>query len=466
MASVAEADDGINLCGRSLDVVILERMREEARKTYKAVAEALDEWLFRHRPAGLCVEHKRLVWYKTVLGRVHVMRRQYRDKAGAYRYLLDEFLGVRKYLKTTLKLVELVADLVTQMTFRRSAEVLDKTTPLHLSAQSLLNLLERVAAPYIEEGEAKVREFLETGALPEAEGRKAAQVLVEADGVYLSLQREKQRKAEVKTVIGYEGWWKEGKSRYRTLNKFSYADVASSDECWASISLRLQQRYGEGGMGRLIVGGDGAPWIREGADYLGGIFQLDHYHLNREITLALGRDRASVDLVREACRHGDLVTALDRLSEVRAKMRGEAAKRVGRLYRYLVDNRAGLRDYRLDLGEQGKTLRSTGAIEGNVDKLVVKRMKNQGMNWTIRGIRRMLCIRLLRLEGKLPDRLRADSGGHGPPVVPRSSVERLMPRAAKRGSIDYWQVGLPALNGPHPNRPWVTYLRSLTRTSA
>jgi len=42
-----------------------------------------------------------------------------------------------------------------------------------------------------------------------------------------------------------------------------------------------------------------------------------------------------------------------------------------------------------------------------VDKLVARRMQNQGMSWTLRGIRRLLCVRFLVLEGNLADRLKA-----------------------------------------------------------
>jgi hypothetical protein len=35
---------------------------------------------------------------------------------------------------------------------------------------------------------------------------------------------------------------------------------------------------------------------------------------------------------------------------------------------------------RLVFGKAGQGLRPTGAMEGNVDKLVVRRMKNQGMS--------------------------------------------------------------------------------------
>jgi len=64
------------------------------------------------------------------------------------------------------------------------------------------------------------------------------------------------------------------------------------------------------------------------------------------------------------------------------RARGESAQSITKAYHYLCANRFGLEleDYRLKLGEQGTGLRRTGGMEGNVDKLVVRRMKNQGMS--------------------------------------------------------------------------------------
>lgn len=89
------------------------------------------------------------------------------------------------------------------------------------------------------------------------------------------------------------------------------------------------------------------------------------------------------------------------MADAMKKARGEQAERIARAYHYLRENRSGLADYRLALGEEGKGLRRLGAIEGNVDKLIARRMKNQGMSWTIKGIRSLLCVRFLVLEGKL-----------------------------------------------------------------
>ena len=75
--------------------------------------------------------------------------------------------------------------------------------------------------PYKTEQELKW--FQETGEIPATEGKQVARLMVEADGVMLSLQREKERKAEVKLGIAYEGWERVGKDRYRTVNKTVFA---------------------------------------------------------------------------------------------------------------------------------------------------------------------------------------------------------------------------------------------------
>ena len=108
-----------------------------------------------------------------------------------------------------------------------------------------------VAEPYVEKAERELEHFLQTGEIPEVEGRKVARLMVEADGVMLSLQREKERKAEVKLGIAYDGWERMSKDRYRTVNKTAFAAVGGEQapkRCqgqafWPGMSLKLQSKY-------------------------------------------------------------------------------------------------------------------------------------------------------------------------------------------------------------------------------
>lgn len=459
--SLPESPAELNLFLRQLDKMILGKALEWARKCYKAILEEMDKLVAEQRSNKLTIEHRRGAWYQTCLGPVRVQRRQYREREGGYRYLLDELMGMGRW-HTTTAVQETVLELATAMPYRRSAEVLRKVSAIDLPHQTVWRFVARAADPYLKKADGQVKWFLETGEIPEGDGKRVARLLVEADGVMLSLQREKERKAEVKLGIAYEGWERIGKDRYRTVNKTAFAAVAGEQAFWAGMSLKLQERYDLSRVGDTIVGGDGARWVKEGASYVNGRFQLDRYHLHRELTKALGKDQETKGKVWRACESGDLETGLQIMADALRQARGEQAQRIARAYHYLQENSSGLGDYRLRLGEEGKGLRRTGAIEGNVDKLVVRRMKNQGMSWTLTGIRRLLCVRFLVLEGKLTDWLENRNKHVTRVTVPRKKIRRLVNRLSFHESDDWLKAKLPALHGPHASRPWVRALKSLT----
>jgi hypothetical protein len=451
---------------KRLDTFLLEKALVWARKTYKAILEQLDELAAKERSKELTIEHRRAVWHQSCLGPVKVRRRQYRVGMGKYRYLLDELMGMDKHGHITVAVQELVLEMAAAMPYRRSAEVLRKTSAIDLAHQTIWRLVGKAADPYLEKAENELHWFLETGEIPEGEGKRSARLLVEADGVILSLQREKERKAEVKLGIAYEGWEKVGKDRYKTVNKTAYAAVTDRDSFWAGMSLKLQGRYDLSRVRDTVVGGDGAAWVKEGASYVNGRFQLDRYHLNRELCAALGHDEKTRYKVWQACESGKAELGLQIMVEAMREAKGEQARRIAKAYHYLEENRSGLGDYRLTLGEEGKELRRTGAIEGNVDKLVVRRMKNQGMSWTVRGIRRLLCIRFLILEGSLKGWLARENNAGPNTTIPRRKIRRVVNQFSMQESDAWLKAGLPALYGPHASRSWVQALKSMSQAAS
>ena len=51
-----------------------------------------------------------------------------------------------------------------------------------------------MADPYLKKTEQELKWFHETGEIPAGDGKQVARLMVEADGVMLSLQREKSEK--------------------------------------------------------------------------------------------------------------------------------------------------------------------------------------------------------------------------------------------------------------------------------
>lgn len=467
MASVANGTGKLNPVAMGLDQLILDRAVGWGRVAYRAVLEWLDGVLKQGRDRSLRVIHRRRVRMRTCLGIVGVTRTQYRDQAGRYRYLLDEALGMEKYRHLTATVIEKALELAVQMPFRRSAEVLEHVGRVVLSHESIRRWVGRLGDRLLKQAEAEVQALLSQGVLPASEGRKTAHLLTEADGVMVSQQRQKSCQAEVKVGIAYEGWQKVGKDRYATVEKTIFGGLAEADHWWAGMLLKLHGRYDLARVQHVGAGGDGAPWVKQGAAVLGGRFSLDTYHLCRELRGALGPRHPALGAILQACNRGDVISALEWLSTIRVNLRGEAAQRLDQVARYLWQNRDGLRDYRLDLREEGHGLRRMGAIEGNVDKLVAKRMKRQGMSWTPHGITTMIAVRFLFLEGKLGQWLRAM-----PSAVANNAMPDMKPAGKAIGRIlrqerDAWlKATLPALQGPHASRPWVQALKSLSEVPA
>jgi hypothetical protein len=446
----------------SLEKDILSKAIECAREVFGRLLEQIDSLIRQYRPADLRITHKRSTWYRTWLGPIRITRRQYRGQDGKYRYLLDELMGMDKHRHTTSAVKEIACRLAGEMPFRRSAEVLSRTTSIDLSYKTIHRLTQIVPAYSQDETDRAITWLEETGELPQSKGRETSRLMIEADGVVLPLQREAAHKAEVKLGIAYEGWRKVGKDRYSTTNKTYHADIVNTDRFWTGMTLKLHQRY-DLSRPQYVIGGDGAAWIKEGVDYLGGQYQLCRYHLNRALCHALGHDKETLKSVRHDFNRGEFDAALKQLQKAVNSAKDEKTKDIRRVIKYIKSNDSGLKDYREGVSYQDDALRRTGAIEGNIDKLIVRRMKNQGMSWSRQGIRRMLWLRINIREGTLADCLCPHIGDTTPIALPEKQIRRVIDRTISYDYSDYFNAGIPAFTGPHASHYWVQILKSLTR---
>lgn len=423
----------------------------------KAVLEEIDDELMKKRDKSLKVEA--LKWHRiiTVFGDVRIKRRLYRDSNGKTCFLLDEKMGLDKGCQVSPKVKELASFLSSHFPFQRCEEILRSILPTGISHTSIHRLVGRVTDPYLEGEEKELAEVFEHGVIPESEGRVVPHLFLEAEGTSIALQREQARRAEVKVGVAYEGWQGVSKDRHRVTRKTVYSGIMNGDRFWEGFSLTLAKKYDLSQVGRVIVGGDGASWVKDGAQYLGAIYQLDRFHLKRAVNQTL--DNGLAREVYQACTSGE-IDKVDRiLTQAQQKATGEEAKEVARLRGYLMENSFGLRDYRIEVGGDG--LRGLGTIEGNVDKLVANRMKKRGMSWTIKGARRMTRLVNLREMGDLHAWI-THKGRQRDNKPPRQSWRISKPKPNGGMTQQVWlEAGLPALSGPHHNRPWVQVLRAL-----
>lgn len=426
-----------------------------AQEVSKGLLESIDKELMREKEPSLKVECLKEHRITTAFGDVRVKRRLYRNSNGDCRFLLDEKMGLDKGCHVSTKVKDLATFISSHFPFQRSEEILRAILPSGISHTSIHRLVSKIIDPYLEAEEEEIEEVFEDGVIPESEGRIVSHLFVEADGTGIALQREEAKRAEVKAGIAYEGWQKISKDRYRLKKKTVYSGIMDGERFWEGFSLALAKKYDLSQISKVIVGGDGASWVKKGAELLGGLYELDRFHLKR----ALHRGLANAPLVAEvyqACIIGEIDKVDRLLIEAQEKIDGDKAKEIMRLRGYLMENCYGLRDYRLVVDGDG--LRGLGAIEGNVDKLVVNRMKKRGMSWTIKGAQRMARLITLRETGQLHSWItRKDRLSDSQPS--RKDISKKPPG---KDTGAWLEAGLPALYGSHQNRPWVQILRALS----
>jgi len=429
-----------------------------AKAVAKYLLEKTDEALMKSRETSLTVEGFRERWITTLFGDVRIKRRLYRDSSGHSRFLLDETMGLRRRSQASPKVEELATFLSSHLPFGKCEQLLKAILPEGLSHTTIHRLVGRAVDPHVREEERELAELFENGALPQSKDRAVPYLMVEADGTFIALQREDERRTEVKVGIAYEGWQPLGKGRYELKEKTSYTGIMDGERFWDGFSLALAKKYNLSQIGQVVVGSDGAEWAKEGADLLGGIFQLDRFHLLRAIYRGIGSDLAGE--VYRACITGDVTKADAILRQAQESAQGEAAEPIAQLRAYLLNNSHGLRDYRLVTGYDG--LRGLGAIEGNVDKLIANRMKKRGMSWTKRGANRM--ARLINLREQRQLHLWVNHRGRQPTSqTPLSPVSTLSRKGTAKEDSGWLEAVLPAPSGPQANRPWAQVLRSIAR---
>jgi hypothetical protein len=69
---------------------------------------------------------------------------------------------------------------------------------------------------------------------------------------------------------------------------------------WEGFSLNLAKEYDLSRVGKVTVGGDGASWVKEGAELFGGLYELDRFHPKIALYQGLGNNPL-VDELYQAC---------------------------------------------------------------------------------------------------------------------------------------------------------------------
>ena len=373
-------------------------------------------------------------------------RRIYKDENGKRRKPLDELLNIGRYERNSQNVQELGSALAAKSTFRDAADLISFLLKTDISPSSVHRMVKKMGKRILAQEEEPTSKPPGTIPAPVLNG--------EADGLWIHLQREKKKKAEVKVGMMYTGKIPIGKGRFRCENKVILTQLGGSTREWQLKMCQIaDQTYDLTTTQMVAVGGDGSRWVMHSFDglLLPQVHKLDPFHVSRAVRQAFSPYLDCSALLKTLNTEG-LEAVITDLHACIQQAHGKRRELMKKTYTYLWNNRDAL----TNLDQRGLPdlpFCSLGAIEGNVDKLVRQRMEGRGFCWTIEGAQAMLAV----LRHK--DELLAHSFRYIPVGKMSKRVNRVkIPR--DRPVYEPVSGSLPIFAGPDQSQPWVKLLRS------
>lgn len=406
------------------------------------IFEMLDAKIHARRPKGWQSLGTAKRSMMTESGEIQFRRHIYWDGKGRRFTPLDLLLDIRPYARNSQKLDAMGACLAAEGSYRQAARLLSYAIKQELSTSTLYRMVQRVGRK-VQAWEAEEQD----------PGKVVAPLLYcEADGVYIHLQRQKQKKAEVKVGAFYTGKTAIGFNRYRCENKLTTCQLGISTRDW-QVHLRdlAYSHYNFDTVKMAVVGGDGANWVQNSFDFLGlpTVHQLDRFHVLR----SLKRGYASVldisELSKTLFAKGFDEIALQ-LQAGFDKVGTPLRKRQSETYTYLETHKDSL--INLEQRKLPFSFSSLGAMEANVDKLVRQRMRGRGLSWSLSGAQCMLAV----LRHK--DLIKSKAFQFVPLSLSRPHLaNRPVKRSAAKWSPSTYSI--PAFSDLSASQSWVQLLK-------
>jgi len=428
-----------------------------------SILQFIDNKLRKERKRGeLSNCGKRNKYLLTLLGNISYQKHLYRDQEGHYRYLLDETLGLNPNQRMSThyqKITGLFSFLAGS--YRNAQSFLGYCYGDSVSFECIRQQVQlqgtRIQQQEEHAFDQNLTEALKTTIT--STPVKSDPLYLELDGTMIHLQKQKKKKAELKLAIIHRGKEKRyltGNSPAKKLkDKLAYAGLGPADEFMAKVSLLAEDKYQVYDHNLILVGGDGATWIKQGArDYFPNcIYQLCPFHLKRKLTQILSYNRSQKSQISLLLGEGNISEALLLLEEEKSN-NSQKKDELTELSTYLVNNANGINAVDR-LKEAGLPVDTMGAIEGNIDKILANRFKKRGMSWSPSGALNLAKVGQLIINDDWDDFWPSEPEVIFKQIKPQEKVH--LPKEDKYDR----QYSLPVLVGPHQDRSWVKQLKEL-----
>ncbi|AEM79543.1 LOW QUALITY PROTEIN: hypothetical protein Thewi_2195 [Thermoanaerobacter wiegelii Rt8.B1] len=239
-----------------------------------------------------------------------------------------------------------------------------------------------------------IREIGEVEVKREIKEKKEVRVLyIEADEDHVPLQEGGDETPRL--VYIHEGR-EERNGRNVLKNVYYKAYVGEkAEDIWIDVANYIEENYKEEKIEKIYIAGDGAPWIKEGLEWIvKSRFVLDRYHLNKYVLKATSKEPKYRDKIWRAINEGDKEELKKVFNELIKVTKEEREKeKVKEAKRYILNNWEGVEIYSKDKDVIGCS------AEGHISHVFSSRLSRNPLGWSREGLKLMAKLRVFSKNG-------------------------------------------------------------------
>lgn len=311
----------------------------------------------------------------------------YRKMAdGSYHYLTEEIIGLEIHERFTEQAEAMILTEALKTSYSEAAKVLPSKQKI--TKTTVMN---------------KVHGIVKDIPIPEPAEKKICKYLfIEADEDHVAEQHGRWTKKEENSsfisrlayVYEYKQETKGCSARKELVNTFYFGGVNSGTDgiagFWSNVQRFIEMNYNQDELTRIYLSGDGASWIKSGAEYINkAVFCVDKFHVMKYINAASNQMLDEKDIAKSKIY--SLLYKRDKESFIKYTNEMMASARniepIQELQTFVAGNWAAvMRTYH-------SKINNGCSAESHVSHILSDRLSSRPMGWSKRGADRMSKLR-------------------------------------------------------------------------
>ena len=409
MVTCTIPEDGIDV--NRIEAQIMATLRETGQALWTKTLAQLEGHAQRRYPGSSKGLTTRMLI--THVGTIRLTRQRRLDADGTSFCPLDRLLGLQPggseaTRAVRRRAVELACDYPYQQAAwllgRELGEGIGKSSLHRWVQQEGQRLLAHVAADW---------QALQQAAAPPRPGAAPAAVVLEADATSLASQDPRHPgRLWAKLGLAYTGKELYSKAhakvaKYRLLNKLLCGGVTTWDTFGQQFFTMTEQQLHVSQIPKQLFLADGEEAIESlrQLHFPASHFQLDWWHLTRNIRIAMRQNDRLTHVLLRRLYDGQGAT-IPALLRQKLKTLTDEQQEITQLLTYVSRHQASLytvHTLKETFPDPALLNVGSGAIEKNVEVIISRRFKKQGMCWTQAGADHLLKLRILKRDAKAWD---------------------------------------------------------------